>query len=68
MSGSGRAGETPAEKADDLVAKVTQGYAFDGPVLELGALVEDGTARPEAAVRIPLAMVNRHGLVAGAPC
>ena len=26
----------------------------------------DGTARPEAAVRIPLAMVNRHGLVAGA--
>jgi len=28
--------------------------------------VVDGTARPDAAVRIPLAMVNRHGLVAGA--
>ena len=50
----------------DVVAAVQQGYAFDGPALELGALVVDGTARPEAAVRIPLAMVNRHGLVAGA--
>ena len=51
---------------DDRVAEVAKGYAFDGPAIELGALVEDGTARPEAAVRIPLAMVNRHGLVAGA--
>ena len=50
----------------DVVAAVQQGYAFDGPALELGALVVDGTARPDAAVRIPLAMVNRHGLVAGA--
>jgi len=50
----------------DRVAQVAAGYAFDGPAIELGALVEDGTARPEAAVRIPLAMVNRHGLVAGA--
>ena len=50
----------------DVVAEVQQGYAFEGPALELGALVVDGTARPEAAVRIPLAMVNRHGLVAGA--
>ena len=48
------------------VAQVAAGYAFDGPAVELGALVEGGTARPEAAVRIPLAMVNRHGLVAGA--
>ena len=52
--------------SEDLLASVEQGYAFDGPALELGALVVDGTAHPEAAVRIPLAMVNRHGLVAGA--
>ncbi|MGH8892552.1 MAG: helicase HerA-like domain-containing protein [Actinomycetes bacterium] len=50
----------------DQVAAVQQGYAFEGPCLELGALVVDGDARSEAAVRIPLAMVNRHGLVAGA--
>ena len=54
------------EAADDVVVAVQKGYAFDGPALELGALVVDGTARPDAAVRIPLAMVNRHGLVAGA--
>src|SRR4051812_36709031 len=52
--------------ADELVASVLKGYAFDGPALELGALVVDGTAHPEAAVRIPLGMLNRHGLVAGA--
>ena len=54
------------DDADDVVVAVQNGYAFEGPALELGALVVDGAARPEAAVRIPLAMVNRHGLVAGA--
>ncbi len=52
--------------SDDLLATVAKGYAFEGPALELGALVVEGTAHPEAGVRIPLAMVNRHGLVAGA--
>ncbi len=55
-----------SDEQSDVVAAVQQGYAFDGPALELGALVVDGTAQPDAAVRIPLAMVNRHGLVAGA--
>jgi uncharacterized protein len=50
----------------DLAAAVREGYAFAGPALELGALVVDGTAVPDAAVRIPLGMLNRHGLVAGA--
>jgi DNA helicase HerA-like ATPase len=54
------------ETAVDHVVAVQQGYDFDGPALELGALVVDGTGRPDAPVRIPLAMVNRHGLVAGA--
>jgi DNA helicase HerA-like ATPase len=54
-----------AETAD-VVETVKQGYAFGGPAIELGALLVDGTPKPEAAVRIPLAMVNRHGLVAGA--
>ncbi len=50
----------------DLVASVQKGYATDGPAVELGALVIDGAAHPEAPVRLPLAMMNRHGLVAGA--
>jgi DNA helicase HerA-like ATPase len=45
---------------------IKAGYAFAGPALELGAAVIDGTAHPEVMVRIPLAVLNRHGLVAGA--
>ena len=47
------------------VAAVKAGYAFDAPAIELGALV-NGAPLPEVPIRIPLAMVNRHGLVAGA--
>ncbi|TDD97544.1 helicase HerA-like domain-containing protein [Jiangella asiatica] len=52
--------------ADDLVTTVQAGYTFDGPCVELGALVVDGAPRADAPVRVPLAMLNRHGLVAGA--
>jgi DNA helicase HerA-like ATPase len=61
--------EPPSPKAQsaasDIVDLVKVGYAFDGPALVIGALVE-GDAVPEAQVRIPLGMLNRHGLVAGA--
>ena len=40
------------------------GYAFDGPTLDLGALMVDAAPDAAAQVRIPLAMMNRHGLVA----
>jgi DNA double-strand break repair helicase HerA and related ATPase len=42
------------------------GYGFSGPSLTLGAALEGATPHPEPKVRIPLAMTNRHGLVAGA--
>jgi DNA helicase HerA-like ATPase len=59
--------DAEAAEAVDVVAAVQAGYAFPGPAIELGALVVDGTtARADAQVRIPLSMVNRHGLVAGA--
>ncbi|GAA4678094.1 helicase HerA-like domain-containing protein [Phytohabitans rumicis] len=50
----------------DLAAQVRDGYAFAGAALDLGALVVDDRGEPAAQVRIPLAMLNRHGLVAGA--
>jgi DNA helicase HerA-like ATPase len=53
-------------KADDTSTALGKAYAFSGPSLDLGALVIDGTAHPEAPIRMPLAMLNRHGLVAGA--
>jgi DNA helicase HerA-like ATPase len=46
--------------------QIAAGYAVQGQALELGTVVVDGTADPTAQIRIPLATVNRHGLVAGA--
>ncbi|WP_405916667.1 helicase HerA-like domain-containing protein [Streptomyces sp. NBC_00728] len=46
--------------------EIASGYAFAGPALDLGALIWDGTCLPDAQIRIPLPMLNRHGLVAGA--
>ncbi|MDQ2698414.1 MAG: DUF853 domain-containing protein [Actinomycetota bacterium] len=51
--------------APDDVQKITSGYAFEAATLDLGALV-NGDPVPSAQIRIPLAMMNRHGLVAGA--
>jgi DNA helicase HerA-like ATPase len=50
---------TPAQK-------IAAGYAVDGQALQLGTVVVDGATDPAAQIRIPLATVNRHGLVAGA--
>ncbi|OSZ61905.1 ATP-binding protein [Streptomyces pharetrae CZA14] len=54
----------PALPAEAL--RIASGYAFAGPALDLGALLWDGRCLPDAQVRIPLPMLNRHGLVAGA--
>ena len=56
----------PSAEPDPIVAAVTAGYAFDGPALELGGLMLDADRLSDARVRIPLGMLNRHGLVAGA--
>ncbi|ROR89277.1 helicase HerA-like domain-containing protein [Nocardioides aurantiacus] len=49
-----------------IESTVAAGYAFTGPALELGGLMTDVTTLTGTRVRIPLAMLNRHGLVAGA--
>ena len=48
------------------VAEIAAGYTFDEPAIDLGVLMENDTPVPSAIVRIPLSMLNRHGLVAGA--
>ncbi|HJS46613.1 MAG TPA: helicase HerA-like domain-containing protein [Gemmatimonadales bacterium] len=45
---------------------LAQGHGFEGPALVLGAALHEGEPRRPPHVRIPLAMLNRHGLVAGA--
>ena len=54
------------ESTGSPAQQIAAGYATQGSVLELGTVVVDGTCDPAAQVRIPLATVNRHGLVAGA--
>ncbi|NLE96549.1 MAG: DUF853 family protein [Propionibacterium sp.] len=48
------------------VQEIKDGYTFDAPAATLGVLVHDGEPVSDVRVRIPLAMFNRHGLVAGA--
>ncbi|HKH08203.1 MAG TPA: helicase HerA-like domain-containing protein, partial [Agromyces sp.] len=63
------AAPTPAPNTGPLesshIDTIRAGYAFEGAALEMGALV-NGDALPDVPVRIPIAMTNRHGLVAGA--
>ncbi|MGZ3148020.1 helicase HerA-like domain-containing protein [Lentzea chajnantorensis] len=47
-------------------AEIAAGYASEGAAIELGAVLVGDQVEPTAHVRIPLSMVNRHGLVAGA--
>lgn len=53
-------------QAAEHLARIRQGYTFDGAAIRLGAAVMDGTVYADTPVRLPLAMMNRHGLVAGA--
>ena len=50
----------------DKVATIQKGYALEGATIELGAAIVDGELHKDAPVRLPLSMMNRHGLVAGA--
>jgi len=58
---------SPEPHADSpIVQAVAPGYAFEGAALELGGLMLDATTLTDTHIRIPLGMLNRHGLVAGA--
>ena len=48
------------------VARIQAGYTFEEPAIDLGVLMENDAPVPDVRVRIPLSMLNRHGLVAGA--
>jgi DNA helicase HerA-like ATPase len=40
-------------------------YGFDAPAIDLGHILRDGTPLASLPVRIPLRMMNRHGMIAG---
>src|SRR5258708_18613073 len=55
-----------ATGGNDAAQRIASGYDTSAASVVLGSVVIDGVADPTALVRIPLAMFNRHGLVAGA--
>jgi DNA helicase HerA-like ATPase len=50
----------------DFAQTMAAAYATQGPALDLGRGVHDGAVVPAAVVTVPLSMMSRHGLVAGA--
>lgn len=50
----------------EYAAVVADGYTFPGESITIGALVQGEAATESAQVRLPLKMMNRHGLIAGA--
>ncbi|HLM05987.1 MAG TPA: helicase HerA-like domain-containing protein [Blastococcus sp.] len=66
MSAAAGAPGTGTPDPSEAAARIAAGYTTEGPAIELGSVLLGGRAHPEAQVRIPLAMLNRHGLIAGA--
>jgi hypothetical protein len=57
---------SPKKSSDDFAARIAAAYATDGAALGLGRGVHAGAVADEAVVQVPAAMLNRHGLIAGA--
>ncbi len=57
---------TQPASATDFATAIRDAYATGGAAIELGVGVHEGTITPAAGVRVPLRMLNRHGLIAGA--
>ncbi len=50
----------------EVLAAVRAAYPHSSPSITLGAPLHAGACHPEPLITIPLAMLNRHGLIAGA--
>jgi DNA helicase HerA-like ATPase len=54
------------QETENFKSKIDQGYTFKGKSITLGGGMFNKQVVPGALVRIPLNVVNRHGLIAGA--
>jgi uncharacterized protein len=50
----------------DFGQAIAAAYAVEGPAVDLGRGGDRGTLAPRGVVQVPLRMMNRHGLIAGA--
>ncbi len=51
---------------DALIAAAKSAFPTDLPGITLGAVMHEGAIDPQPLVRLPLSMMTRHGLIAGA--
>jgi hypothetical protein len=51
---------------ESYIEHIQNGYQFKGASLHLGAGIFNGEVQKDAAIKIPLKTLNRHGLIAGA--
>ena len=65
-SGGERDGLASSSAVTDFAATISTAYATVGEAVDLGRGVHEGQLFRDAPVRVPLATMNRHGLVAGA--
>ncbi|MFO8146363.1 MAG: helicase HerA-like domain-containing protein, partial [Gillisia sp.] len=54
------------EDQQRFIEHIQKGYTTEGDFIRMGAAMLEGLAFPEAAIKIPLKTLNRHGLIAGA--
>lgn len=57
---------TATKPLSDYAQEIVAGYASEAAALTIGTYIEDGSPQPGIEIALPLAMLNRHGLVAGA--
>lgn len=54
------------KRQNDFSGLIRSGYTFEGSSLYLGGAMLDGIAVQDLPIHLPLATMNRHGLIAGA--
>ena len=52
-------------KQEKFIQEITEGYTFKGESIVIGGSMLDKQAIPNCLVKLPLKMMNRHGLIAG---
>lgn len=51
---------------EKFIETIQQGYSFKGDSIIFGTAIFNGEAIPDLHIKMPLATINRHGLIAGA--
>lgn len=54
------------DKTREFITHIKKSYQTKGDFIHLGAAMQNGKTYADAAVKIPLKTMNRHGLIAGA--